>query len=88
MTAADIPFALRYDVSHARRTLRGQNPALLRDALRMESQRSRPRKRLQTWLLAEIAKANDWTVIEKGHGAGQWGWPPGVAVSDPPQRLG
>lgn len=54
MTAADIPAALRYDVSHAKRTLRGQEPVLLRDALRMESQRSRPRKRLQKWLQEQL----------------------------------
>lgn len=54
MTAADIPDALRWDVSHARRTLRGQPLPLLQDALRMESQRSRPRKRLQKWLQEQI----------------------------------
>jgi len=54
MTAADIPNALRWDVSHARRTLRGQPAPLLHDALRMESQRRRPRKRLTKWLISRI----------------------------------
>lgn len=54
MTAADIPSALRWDISHAKRTLRDQPLALLQDALRLESQRSRPRKRLQKWLMLHI----------------------------------
>ena len=54
MNAADIPNALRWDISHARRALRGQPPPLLQDALRMECQRSRPRKRLQKWLILQI----------------------------------
>lgn len=54
MTSADIPDALRWDVSHAKRTLRGQPLALLQDAMRLESQRSRPRKRLQKWLVDQV----------------------------------
>jgi len=54
MTAADIPHALRYDVSHAKRTLRGQQATLLDYEHFLESQRSRPQKRLLKWLQEQI----------------------------------
>jgi|LakMenEpi03Aug12_release.lakeMendotaPanAssembly.Ray.scaffolds.fasta_scaffold1800736_1 hypothetical protein len=54
MTAADIPASLQWDISHAKRALRGQPLPILRDALRMESQKYRPRKRLLKWLQDEI----------------------------------
>ena len=55
MSAQDIPAALRWDVSHAKRTLRTPEAApFLRDALRLESQSRRPRKRLLAWLQSRI----------------------------------
>lgn len=63
LAAADIPDALRWDVSHARRTLRGQPLPILQDALRMESQRYRPRKRLQKWLQDEIIGQDDIHIL-------------------------
>jgi hypothetical protein len=55
MTTQDIPAALRWDVSHAKRTLRTPEAApFLRDAYRLEAQSRRPRKRLLAWLQSRI----------------------------------
>lgn len=61
--AADIPAVLRWDISHAKRALRGQPLPILRDALRMESQKHRPRKRLLKWLQDEITNENPVHII-------------------------
>lgn len=85
MTAADIPAALRWDSSHAKRTLRGQPLALLQDALRLESQRSRPRKRLQKWLQQQImASAHEYPCTDCGGdayiGLSNWTGPQGRII--------
>ena len=55
MTAQDIPAALRWDVSHAKRTLRPpEAERFLRDAYRLEAQSRRPRKRLLAWITSRI----------------------------------
>lgn len=55
MTAQDIPSSLRWDVSHAKRTLRTPEATrFLRDAYRLEAQSRRPRKRLLAWISDRI----------------------------------
>lgn len=51
---SDLRALLRWDVSHAKRALRGQPLAVLHAAHRLESARRRPRKRLQKWLTEQI----------------------------------
>lgn len=51
---SDLRGILRWDVSHAKRTLRGQPLAVLHAAHRLESARRRPRKRLLKWLTEQM----------------------------------
>jgi hypothetical protein len=53
--AEQVHTALRWDVSHARRSLRTASPDVQRSALVVEQARRRPRRVLCAWLEARLA---------------------------------